>query len=61
MNMSSKDPLNPYTETLGNDPAYQLVQIVMEWYRTHRHQITATQTTNITTAITAILNETVKV
>jgi hypothetical protein len=56
-----KDAMNPYTPTVGNDAAEELVQHVVEFYRSHRGQFTATQTTNICTAITAILNQTVKV
>ena len=54
----AKEPSNPYT---GSAVASELVQIVLEFYKTHRNQFTATEATNIGTTVTNILNGTNKV
>lgn len=58
-----RDPQNPYTGTsnLANDPGTELVQWVINFYRTHRNQFSSTEATNIGTAVTSILNGTYKV
>ena len=57
----AKEACNPYIATKGNDPAEELVQKVIEFYRSHRGQFTATEATNVGTAVTNILNGTNKV
>ncbi len=58
---SKRDPLNPYTPTKGNDSSAELVQLIVEFYRSHRGQFSSTEATNIGTAVTNILNGTNKV
>lgn len=59
--MSKRDPQNPYTTLRANDPGAELVQVVIDWYRSHRSTFTSTEATNIGAAITNILNGTNKV
>lgn len=58
-----RDPQNPYTGTnsKANDAGTELIQIIVDWYRGHRNQLTSTEATNIGTAVTSILNGTYKV
>ena len=58
---TGRDPMNPYLATKGNDPAMQLVQLVIDWYRGHRNQINSTEADNVGTAIVAILKNTYNV
>lgn len=57
----AKDAMNNYTATKGNDAAQEVVQLVIDWYRGHRGQLTSTQATNVGTAVTNVLNGTNKV
>lgn len=59
--MSKRDPSNPYVQTKANDQAVELVQVVIDWYRSHRNQISASEATNVGAAITNILNGTNRV
>lgn len=60
-NSNTHDPQNPYTPTGANDPAAELVQLVINWYRGHRNLLTSTQQTNVITAITNVLSGSNKV
>lgn len=63
MSDKGRDPQNPYTgtNTRANDPGSELVQLVVDWYRSHRAVLSGTEATNIGTAVTSILNGTFKV
>ena len=58
---TNRDATNPYTPTKPNDCAAELVQMVIEFYRTHRSGFNSTEATNVGTAVTNILNGTNKV
>lgn len=55
---NNREPSNPYIPTVGNDPAAELVQLVITFYRGHRSAFNSTQATNVGTAVTNILNGT---
>lgn len=55
------DPMNPYVNITSNDMGGSLVEVVMQWYRGQRNTLTAPQQSAVITAITGILNGTLKV
>lgn len=55
------DPMNPYAPVTTNDPGADVVQKVMDWYRGNRNVLTSGQQTAVITAITGVLNGTLKV
>lgn len=59
--MSKQDPQNPYAAVTANDKGQELVDLVMGWYRGNRSSLTSAQQTAAITAITGILNGTLKV
>jgi len=59
--MTQRDSQNPYSAVTSNDEAAHLVQLVIDWYRGHRGQLTAGQQSAAITAITGVLNGTFKV
>jgi len=59
--MAGKDSQNPYAPTRANDPAMQLIQLVIDWARANRNVVTSTEATNIGTYVTSILNGTYKI
>lgn len=60
MSQHGGDAQNPYTgtSTRPNDPGSEVVQLVMDWARSHRNALTSTEATNVGTAVTSILNGT---
>ncbi len=61
MTQTVKDPANQYPPTKANDQGTELIQIVIEFARSHRNTFTSTEATNIGTEVTAILNGSHKV
>lgn len=59
--MANKDPQNQLAATVANDKSVELMQIVIDWYRSNRSVLTSTQVTNLTTEIGNVLNGTHKV
>jgi hypothetical protein len=59
--MAKREPQNPYTPTRANDASSELVQIIIEYYRSHRAQFTTTEATNVGAVVTSILNGTYRV
>lgn len=59
--MSKQDPQNPYTAVTANDKGMELVNVVLSWYRGNRNSLNSSQQTAVITAITGILNGTLKV
>lgn len=55
------DPQSPYVPVTTNDPGEYLVEVVMQWYRGNRNVLSAGQQSAVITAITGILNGTLKV
>lgn len=55
------DPQNPYVNITTNDLAGSLVEVVMQWYRGNRNVLSAAQQSAAITAITGVLNGTLKV
>lgn len=53
--------MNPYAPVTTNDPGADVVQKVMDWYRGNRNVLTSGQQTAVITAITGVLNGTLKV
>lgn len=58
---SAADPMSPYVPVTTNDLAESLVEVVMQWYRGNRNVLSAGQQSAAITAITGILNGTLKV
>lgn len=58
---SSKDSQSPYVHVTSNDKGGELVQLVIDWYRGHRAQLSAGQQSAVITAITGVLDGTLKV
>ena len=58
---TAADPQNPYQLVTVNDLGADVVQKVVEWYRGNRNILTGSQQTAVITAITGILNGTLKV
>lgn len=58
---NTPDAMDPYAPTSSNDKGTELVEIVMQWYRGNRGIMNATQQTAVITAITGVLNGTLKV
>lgn len=59
--MSKQDSQNPYAAVGANDKGMELVNEVMSWYRGNRNVLSAAQQTAVITAITGILNGTLRV
>lgn len=59
--MSGRDAQNPYMMIRPNDPGAEIVQLVIEYYRSHRNTFNSTEATNVGTTVTSILNGTYKV
>jgi hypothetical protein len=57
----SRDSQNPYTPITANDKADELVGLVIDWYRGNRFSMTAAQQSAAITAITGVLNGTLRV
>ena len=57
----TRDSYNQYPPTKANDYGTELVQIIIEFMRSHRNCFTSTEATNIGTEVTAILNGTHKI
>lgn len=55
------DPMSPYVPVTVNDLGEELTEVVMQWYRGHRNVLSAAQQSAVITAITGILNGTLKV
>jgi hypothetical protein len=58
--MAKSDSHNPYVLSAANDKGAELTNVVMGWLRSNRNSLNATQKTNAITAITALINETVR-
>jgi hypothetical protein len=59
--MSKRDAQNPYTPTRANDPGAELIQLVIDYVRSHRSQFSSTEATNVGATVTSILNGTFKI
>lgn len=57
----AKDPTNLYAAGKANDQGYELIEMVIEFYRGHRGQFSGTEATNVGNEVTNILNGTHKV
>jgi len=57
----TRDSYNQYPPTKANDYGTELVQIVIEFMRSHRNAFTSTEATNIGNEIINILNGTHKI
>lgn len=55
------DPMNPYQPVTVNDLGTEVTQVVVDWYRGHRNVLTSAQQSAVITAITGVLNGTLKV
>lgn len=58
---SAADSMSPYVPVTTNDLAESLVEVVMQWYRGNRNVLSSGQQSAAITAITGILNGTLKV
>lgn len=53
--------MNPYQPVTVNDLGTEVTQVVVDWYRGHRNVLTSAQQSAVITAITGVLNGTLKV
>lgn len=61
MASQSGDSMSPYVPVTTNDLGDVLVELVIQWYRGNRNSLSAAQQSAVITAITGVLNGTLKV
>lgn len=56
-----EDPQNPYSTVTTNDLGAEVVQLVINWYRGNRNSLSSAQQSAVITAVTGVLNGSLKV